>query len=249
MSGAMAIRTMLSVACLMFASTPAHAYRPFDLTDADVADGGEIELELGVAHVREGSDKFLIAPAMVGNLGIGAGREIVLEGKLSTPLHNAEESQSVLEDTALSLKQVHRRGSLQDGTGISIASECGVLLPEIHGDSHTGASCLGIASRRWPMATVHLNVGLALDREHNWERTFGGIVEGPHNWAVRPALELVAERNNAGSRTNSALVGAIWEARDGLAFDLGVRAARADGLDVYEVRAGLTWGFSVRNNK
>jgi hypothetical protein len=99
------------------------------------------------------------------------------------------------------------------------------------------------------VATVHLNVGLALDREHNWARTFGGIVEGPHDWAVRPALELVAERVNAGPSTNSALVAAIWQAQEDLAFDLGVRAARVDGLDVYEVRAGLTWGFSMRKNK
>jgi hypothetical protein len=231
----------------MFAAPPAHAYRPFDLTDADVTDEGELELELGVAHLREGSDRFLIAPAVVGNLGITGGREVVLEGKLRTPLHDAEESQSILEDTALSLKQLHRRGSLQDGAGVSVASECGVLLPEVHGDSHTGASCLGVASQRWSMATVHLNIGLALDREHNWERTFGGIVEGPHDWAVRPALELIAERNNTGSQTNSALVGLIWQAQEDLAFDLGARAARADGQDVYEVRAGLTWGLSVWN--
>src|ERR1700722_7896999 len=31
-------------------SAPAHAYRPFDGTDADVAETGDFELELGPAH-------------------------------------------------------------------------------------------------------------------------------------------------------------------------------------------------------
>ena len=238
-------RIALSTACLLLWPPCAFPYRPFDLTDADVAAEREFELELGVGHLREGPDKFLIAPAVVGNLGIAGGREIVLEGKLSTPLHNTGDSQSALEDTALSLKQLHRIGSLQDGTGVSIASECGVLLPEIHGASRTGASCFGIVSQRWPAASVHLNAGLALDREHNWNRTLGGIVEGPHEWTVRPALELIAERNSSGSQTNSALVGMIWQKRESLAFDFGVRAARSDGEDIYEVRAGLTWGFDV----
>jgi hypothetical protein len=122
-------------------------------------------------------------------------------------------------------------------------------MPEVHGESRTGASCFGVVSQRWPAATVHLNLGLALDREHNWNRTLGGIFEGPHDWTVRPALELIAERNTSGSRTSSALVGLIWQAQEELSFDFGVRSARSDEQDVYEVRAGLTWGFSVRNNK
>lgn len=43
----------------------------------------------------------------------------------------------------------------------------------------------------------------------------------------------------------SALVGAIWRARDGLSFDLGARAALAADVPVYEVRAGLTWAFQL----
>ena len=241
---------VFSAICLWSWSPAAFPYRPFDQTDADVADEGEFELELGpVGYVREGSDKFLIAPALVGNLGIAQGREIVLEGKLSTPVNGTSGSQTSLEDVALSLKQVHRQGSLQDGSGVSVASECGVLLPGIHAESGTGARCTGIVSQRWPEATIHLNAGLAFDREHNWNRIFGGILEGPHEWTVRPALELIAERNNNGSSTNSALAALIWRKQENLSFDLGVRAARTDDQDVYEIRAGLTWGFSVGKGK
>ena len=244
------VRIVLSAVCLLTWAPLAFPYRPFDLTDADVVDDGEFELELGpVGYVREGSDRFLIAPAVIGNLGIAAGREIVLEGKLRTPVDHTPGSQTSLEDAALSLKQVHRRGSLQDGTGVSIASECGVLLPGIHAESGTGAGCTGIVSQRWPAATIHLNAGLAFDREHNWNRTFGGIIEGPYEWPVRPALEIIAERNSSGSSTNSALAGLIWRKQENLSFDFAVRAARSDDQNIYEVRAGLTWGFLIKQGR
>ncbi len=223
------------------------AYRPFDGTDAGVAEAGEIELEFGpVGYLREGSARSLIGPAVVANWGISQDREIVLEGKLKTLRNSSPEGHGTsLEDTAISLKQLHRSGNLQDGTGPSIASECGVLLPTIHGESGTGASCAGIVSQRWPMATIHLNTALVLDRQHHWNRILGGIVEGPYEWSVRPVLEVFGERSASGSRTNSALIGLIWRARENLSFDVGVRTARSDSSNAYEFRAGLTWGFNL----
>jgi hypothetical protein len=232
--------------CISALSQTALAYRPFDGTDADVAAQGEVEMEFGpLGYLHDGPDKFLIAPAVIANLGIHGDREIVLEGRLSTPLGNESGSQSVLGDTALSLKQIHRRGSLQEEAGPSVASECSILLPEVHGESRTGFGCLGIASQRWPATTVHLNGGVFMDREHNWARLVGLIVEGPFEWTVRPAVELLAERTNNGARANSALVGVIWRKEQRLSFDFGIRVARVDDQDVYEVRAGLTWGFSA----
>jgi hypothetical protein len=240
------LRMALSALCISVMSQNAFAYRPFDSTDADVAAPGEVELEFGpIGYLHEGSDKFLIAPAVIANLGIQGNREIVLEGRLSTPLSNDSGSESVLGDTALSLKQVHRRGSLQEETGPSVASECSILLPEVHGESRTGFGCLGIASQRWPATTAHVNDGFFVDREHNWARLLGLIVEGPYEWTVRPAVELLAERTNNGARTNSALAGVIWRKEQSLSFDFGIRVARVDNQDVYEVRAGLTWGFSA----
>jgi hypothetical protein len=232
---------------LAIIASSAFAYRPFDSTDAGVADEGEFELEFGPAgYVREGPDKFFAGPAIVANFGIQGDRELVLEGILLTPTDGSG-SQSVFGETMLSLKQLHRRGSLQDGSGLSIASECSVLLPEVNGESRTGALCYGIASQRFAHAAVHLNLGLGLDREHNWQRSLGVIVEGPAEWRVRPVTELLAERNNAGGYTNSALVGLIWQARENLAFDLAIRGGRTDGEELREVRLGLTWGFSTKH--
>ena len=38
--------------------------------------------------------------------------------------------------------------------------------------------------------------------------------------------------------------GAIWQRSDRLAFDLGLRWARAGGENLRELRAGLTWTFA-----
>ena len=235
------------IASLLYLAAPsAFAYRPFDGTDAAVVDDGEVELELGASHLREGSVRSVIAPAAVANFGISENREIVLEGKLNTLLDTEPgDHRTSLEDTGLFLKQVHRAGSLQDRTGPSIASECGVLLPTIHGESGTGAKCAGIVSQRWPLATVHVNAALSLDRKHDWNRFLGVIVEGPEEWSVRPVMELFGEGGVNGSRTNSALVGLIWRVQENLSFDLGVRWARSDGENVSEVRVGLTWAFTT----
>lgn len=231
--------------CAAIWSPAALGYRPFDSTDASVAGPGEFELELGpVGHLREGRERFLIAPAAIANFGISDDREIVLEGKLKTLLGELSEgARTSLVDTALSLKQVHRRGSLQDGIGPSVASECGVLLPTIRGESGMGATCAAIVSQRWSAATVHLNGAVARTREHTWNRFLGGIIEGPYEWRIRPVLEIFTERDNGGSRMNSVLLGLIWRSRENLSFDAGVRAARSNDQNVTEIRAGLTWSF------
>lgn len=234
-----------SLLCLPLWTPDAFAYRPFDSTDASVAGPGEFELEFGpVGYLREGRAKSLVAPAAIANFGISNDREIVLEGKVLTAQGDAAEGpRTSLVDTALSLKQVHRRGVLQDGTGASVASECGVLLPTVHGESGTGATCAGIVSQRWSAGTVHLNGALSLTRQHNWGQFLGVIFEGPYEWRVRPVLEILAQRDNGGSRTHSALVGMIWRSRENLSFDLGVRAARSNDQNIAEIRAGFTWGF------
>jgi hypothetical protein len=228
-------------------SPAAHAYRPFDGTDAGVAEPGVFELELGpVGYVRRAAEKSVIAPAIAANFGLEGDTEIVLEGRVNRQLGDtAGAYRTNLGDTAFSVKHVFRRGSLQDGSGPSIASECGVLLPEIHRASGTGATCAGIVSRRWDAASVHLNAALTRTREHTTNRFLGVIVEGPEAWPIRPVTEVFAERATDGSRTNSALVGFIWKQSDDLAFDAGVRKARMNDQNLTEVRLGLTWNFPL----
>jgi hypothetical protein len=224
------------------------AYRPFDATDADVAGAGVFELEFGpVGYLKEGREKFWVAPAAVANFGLAGDREVVVEGKLQRLIDdNSDGPRTSLVDSGLFLKQVHRPGSLQESTGPSVATECGLLLPTIHGESGMGARCAGIVSQRWPTATVHLNAALALTRQHNPDLFLGAILEGPYDWAIRPALEFFAERESGKPWTFSTLVGVIWRAKDNLSFDFGARVARAEHENVSEVRAGLSWGFPLR---
>jgi hypothetical protein len=239
--------------CLRLAATslavwpaPAFAYRPFDGTDAAVAKPGEMEIELGPAGVlRQGSQSTLVAPATVINVGLTKDWEAVFEGRGQFPLSTSDERAS-LTDVAAFLKGVLRPGSLQDQTGPSIATEFGVLLPGINAQPGFGASLAGIVSQRWEWGTIHLNVATALTRDQHADLFLGAIVEGPIKWPVRPVIEVFYEDEIGQSRTVSALGGAIWQVRDNLSFDFGVRHALTNGQPVNEARAGLTFGFPLR---
>src|SRR5690242_496670 len=235
-------------ACLLLlelVTLPAYALRPYDGTDADVAGPKEFELELGPVHyLREGGNKGVLAPAVIANWGIEHDREIVLEGKLQH-LFSAEpgEHKTSVVDTALSLKQVHRRGSMQDEPGVSVASECGWLLPTIHGESGTGLACAAIVSQRWAAATVQLNALIGRTRNHEWNPFLGVILEGPHPWTARPVAEIFTKNDSGGGYKHSALVGAIRRSREQLSFDFAVRAPHTNGPSITEVRAGFTVAF------
>ncbi len=240
----------LALACLAAAglvSAPAHAYRPFDGTDAGVAEAGEYELEFSPAgYLRHGTGRTLMGPAIVNNFGLPGDVEIALEGRLERDLGDTAGHRNRVADTAVVVKHLFRKGALQGEAGASIAAECGVFLREVHGDNGGGGTCTGAVSRHVGPVTVHVNAALARNRDRSNGRYVGIIVEGRGD-NLRPAIEVFNERDNRGGRVNSALVGAAWRWRDGLVFDGGIRRAREDGENVTEVRVGLTWTVSMRN--
>jgi hypothetical protein len=225
-------------------SVSALAYRPFDGTDAAVAEPGELEIELQPAGVlREPSQTTLIAPAAVLNFGLNKEWEAILEGQVETPL--SPSGPSSLSASGVFLKHILRPGSLQDQSGPSVATEFGMLLPDT-GDSGVGARVAAIVSQRWDWGTINFNLATALTREHHGDVFVGSIVEGPSKWTVRPVAEVFYEEEFGQSRTISGLIGAIWQVRDNLSFDVGLRHAVTNGHSVNEVRAGLTFGFPLR---
>ncbi len=235
---------LLGLALAAGAPTAAQAYRPFDGTDAAVAGPGEFELELGpVGYLRDGRDKDLVVPAGVLNLGLVPGWELVLQGRGESPLARA--APFTFGDTGVFLKGVLRPGVLQEGAGVSIATEFGVLTPGLNTDSGTGASVAGIVSQRWSWGTAHLNVAAALTREQHADLFVGTILEGPARWEVRPVAEIFVERDLARATTVSGLIGAIWQVSEHLSFDVGVRRAEVGNHGVDEIRAGLTLSFGV----
>jgi hypothetical protein len=93
------------------------AYRPFDGTDAAVAETGEIKIELGpIEYLREGAERTLLAPDIRINYGFTPGWEAALEGKVSHGLTVGIPETSLVEGQAL-LKGVLREGSLQENPG------------------------------------------------------------------------------------------------------------------------------------
>lgn len=236
------------VAALLLASGPgqALAYRPFDSTDADVAARDEFELELGpLGRLRQGTKTTLVAPAVVANFGLQGDRELVIQGQREVALdRDPGQPRTSIVDNGAFIKQVLRKGVLQDESGPSIATEYGLLLPSVNGAKGTGFSVAGIVSQRSEAGTVHFNAAVAQTREHEPDLFLSVILECPYNWAVRPVAEIFTEKPSGSARTKSGLVGAIWRVRDGLSFDTGVRVARDGTEPVHELRLGLTWSFN-----
>ena len=238
---------LLGLIFVVVASRQAIAYRPFDSTDAAVADINEVELEFGPAGYRQSqAERTLIAPAYVFNYGFAKNWEFVVEGRGEHPLGSTDGS-SRLVGHAVNLKGVLREGALQGQSGPSVATEIGVLLPGVNDEQGYGLSWIGIVSQRWSWGTAHLNFGAELTRDRNTNLIVGTIVEGPFDWTVRPVAELRYERQVGFIKTEklSALVGAIWKVKDNLSFDVGVREAWVNRLPETELRAGLTVAFAA----
>jgi hypothetical protein len=97
----------------------AQAYRPFDGTDAAVADTGEVEIELGpTEYMREGAERVLFAPDLRLNYGFARDWEATIEGELAHTLAGDLPGTSLVGNIA-SLKTVLREGSLQEKPGPS----------------------------------------------------------------------------------------------------------------------------------
>src|SRR5438132_1766324 len=234
------------LACLCLTATvmPASAYRPFDGPDAAVAEKGKMEIEMQPAGIfKDVSGTTLIAPAARFNYGLTETWEAVLEGQIEHPLSPSGPS-SVTAAGAF-LKGVLREGSLQEKSGVSVATEFGFLLPDSRGDSRLGASLAGIVSQRWDWGSIHLNGAAALSRDHHSDLFIGTIIEGPSKWTVRPVVEVFYEKEFGKSETVSGLVGLIWQVREDLSFDVGVRHAVTNGHPLNEVRAGVSFAFPL----
>jgi hypothetical protein len=241
-----AFRLVLPALLVCFASKVAFAFRPFDGTDASVADPGEVEIELQpVGYLRDGSDHALIAPAARINYGFAEDWEAVIEGQWSHGL-SAGSATSSLAANAFSLKHVWRDGFLQEKPGPSVATEFALLLPGIGADNGTGGSVAGIVSDQLGWLTFHVNAVAAITRQQHGDLVLDSIFEGPREWTVRPVAEVFHELDFGGPKTTSGLVGAIWQAGEKLAFDAAYRRARSDGRTVDELRLGVTFAFGLR---
>src|SRR4051812_42866360 len=173
---------LLMLGAVVLLSPEVHGYRPFDLTDADVVEHREAEIELGpVAFARSRDELVLVAPSLILNYGILPRLELVLEGKNERSLRSSLDKRWRPVDLAVSIKGLARRGSLQREGGLSIAFEPSVLLPGRAQDG-VGAQVGIILSILGRVGALHLNVVPGMSRAHEPAGAIGVIAEGPHDW-------------------------------------------------------------------
>jgi hypothetical protein len=237
-----AICVLLSSA---LAAGEAQAYRPFDLTDADVAKHRNVEIELGPAEfIGVDSEHSLRAPNFSINYGMSAGRELTFEGAHHVAFKPAEgEPRSQFEDVAIAMKQVVRRGRLQDVPGPSIAMENEVLFPA-RGEKHLGGAATLIVSSVSTRGSTHFNVEGARLPEGRNAGSVGMIFEASDKFGIAPAVELNVEAVNGGPPEHSVTAGLIYVPVEKTEYDLALRFARRGDEKIFELRAGLTWQFS-----
>jgi hypothetical protein len=239
----------LAIVTLMAAglSSTAWAYRPFDQTDADVAQLHEVELEIGPVALQRSRDELIaVAPSLVLNYGLAPHVELVAEGRNERAFGSggaAADHRWRPQELALSIKAVVRQGSLQGEREPSIALEPSILLPG-RDQSGVGGQVGVILSAAADAGALHFNVVPGLSRQHAAAGTIGLIAEGPRTWRVRPVAEAeyYKERNLAG--IPSALAGVIGRGGESWTFDAAVRLEHAD-QNIVEARAGLTWSFGL----
>ena len=65
-----------------------------------------------------------------------------------------------------------------------------------------------------------------MTRDQHADYVLDTIIEGPHDWPVRPVSEFFYERDVGEFETRSGLIGAIWQVKDNVAVDFAVRGAR-----------------------
>ena len=225
---------------------PARAYRPFDQTDADVTETHDIELELGPVGITHDPAGTSYTPGFIFNYGVVHRVELVFDAHDALLFGGPDvEARRRALDSELLAKAVVRQGALQDRPGPSVAIEAGAILPSVPVAGGVGAAVTVIASERWPALALHLNAEGDYTRDHTFSFIGGFIVEGPDAWVVRPVGEFLFEHQDSLPVTVSGLGGAIWRAAPHLAFDAALRLADEAGTGEIEIRAGLTWAFSV----
>jgi hypothetical protein len=220
---------------------PAHAYRPFDSTDADVVDPSIIEVELGPLSYLHGEVRSRIMPEVTLNVGLARGWEAVFEGARVIALDGSDSETTEFEVLA---KAVVQPGVLQDMQGASLAVEFGALLPRDEAQDAYGATAAVIRSAAHGGVLSHFNLQATYSREHEQEIVLGLILEPREARTLRPVAELLVEHVFDSSDTEaSLLLGSIWERGD-VALDVAVRVLRDAGW-TYEGRLGITWAFSI----
>jgi hypothetical protein len=235
---------MVCLLALLIPASPAHAYRPFSGTDADLVEVGAFEIALGpVSYLLEEGTHLLEVPRLKLNAGIHPRLEVGVGATHARIL--GPHASSALVGTKAGLKVLLRRGSRQDGRGPSLALELEALLPEVPGQRRAGGAIILIFTQAWPGGMIHLNLETALTRSLGMLVMGSVILEGPKGWPARPVFELLVEFEAPDELVRSALAGLLWTPVEHLRIDAALRVAQGQAGRAVLLTAGLTWSFPV----
>jgi hypothetical protein len=231
------------VAVAVTGASDARAYRPFDGTDADVAELHDVEIEIGPAgYYRQGHDRDFVSGGVL-NFGFARTFELVLQGFAYLQNDASSPVSRKFTDTGAFVKHVWRDGCLQGTGGPSFATEIGPLLPTVNDARGFGAYVGGILSTcLGDSLIIHWNAEVQVLRATYDLDVFGGAIlePPPSKFAVRPVAEVFVEHDFGGIQTYSGLAGLIWRVREKLSVDVAVRGAIIEQQKVSEVRTGFS---------
>jgi hypothetical protein len=167
-------------AFLLLRPLVASAYRPFDGTDADVAEFHEFEFEIGPAgYYRQGSALDFVSGGVI-NVGFARGFELVLQGFAYLPNDATSSALNKFTDTGAFVKHVWRDGCLQGSGGPSFATETGPLLPTVNDGNGFGVYVGGILSTcMGESLIIHWNAEVQIVRATYDLDLFGGAILDP----------------------------------------------------------------------
>jgi hypothetical protein len=93
------------------------------------------------------------------------------------------------------------------------------------------------------LGTINFNMETNLACDQHGELFLDAIIEGPFKWLIRPVTEVFYDNEFGVAQEFSGLIGAIWQVRDTLSFDVALRYALINSRPVNELRAGVTFAF------
>jgi hypothetical protein len=237
----------VGLAATLFMPQEALAFRPFEGTDAAVADLGEFELEEGPSGVEVGgAGREVLLPNLALNVGLAPQIE------LSTNTHDMELLRpgralpvARYQDTEVGIKAVLVPGCLQGGSGPSLASELAIHLPDQFDDGVMRGSLGLILSARAGLLAFHANVAAARQAE-GYDIQESLIIDAGLSSAVRPVIELGSSGRLGQPPVYSVLFGAIFQLSEATTIDAAMVGSASDGALSAQARIGLTWTTEMR---
>jgi hypothetical protein len=139
------------ITAVLLAPATARAYRPFDGTDADVAEAKTVEVEVAPAEVlvgQEGSHAFR-APSLALSFGLGGGYELGLDGaNVVTPHPEPGEPRMQFIDAAMGVKKLLRDGHAAGEARAERRDGIRARVPGTRANRISVASCAASCRRR-----------------------------------------------------------------------------------------------------